>query len=200
MLPNMPNPALSMQSGGIPQNAGLGPVQMPSPNNYGHGPVQPSTNYGHGPMGAPGNPYTQALGQTLIPNNGSPTPWGRVEDPNQQGNFISPDSSFNSPLAPQGPGTQQMAQYGPGGMGSFAASAGASTSPSQATSSYPAYPNAFGLGDSSSFTQQPNFQPPQSAVSNPTSYGSQPLGAATTPVTNTGMNPWSMTGEANSRP
>lgn len=97
-------------------------------------------------------------------------------------------------------GLNQQAQlYGGGSQGAMAGSSSSGTNPPTAQSSYPAYPNAFGLGDTSAFTQQaPNFTPTQPTLSNP-SYMDQSLNESPSGIASNGLSPWSMTGEANSR-
>lgn len=58
-------------------------------------------------------------------------------------------------------------------------------------SAYPAMSNAFGLGSSQS-------TPIPGSASNP-GYGSQPISITVPDSSSRGFNPWSLTGEANSR-
>lgn len=77
------------------------------------------------------------------------------------------------------------------------APASGGTSSSTPASNYPAYPNQYGLGNTNAFTAK-NSQPtsPQQmtdAITNPLNQGPTSDGGSR------GFNPWSLTGEANSR-
>lgn len=81
----------------------------------------------------------------------------------------------------------QMAQFGGGSGGG------------QQQSGYPAYPNAFGLGDTSSFSSQEQAFNPQPAAVGAPSFQAQPLNQPASDSSSRGFNPWSLSGEANSR-
>jgi hypothetical protein len=114
----------------------------------------------------------------------SPSPWGGA----------APAASSNNPYL--NAYAQSSAQLYPAQM---AAQQQMGNIQSQQQSGYPAYPNAYGLGNTSSFTQAPNYQANPAAQSAPASYQAQPVDISATDASSRGFNPWSLSGEANAR-
>ncbi len=134
------------------------------------------------------------------------SPWGG-SSPGGDNPFLQQYGQDMSQMYPQAMQAQnqmngldkQSQLYGGGSLGALAASSSTGTNPASSQSAYPAYPNSFGLGDTSAFTQQaPNFAPQPTALANP-GFSAQPLNQSPSGIASNGLSPWSMTGEANSR-
>jgi hypothetical protein len=163
------------QTGGL-MMPGAQNIQTPPPTMSGRGPLSPWQQASETP-GAVGGPAAS-------------------QDPYLAGYAQDVSESVAAPQQLQ----QQMNQLGQAGVqyGGSGVANPAATSATQSQSGYPAYPNSFGLGDTSS-TSGTGFAPAPSALSNPQLYAQQPVNATAADTAVQGFNPWSMTGEANSR-
>ena len=192
----------------------FGPITGPMVNMPKDNSQSPMSRMPLGPQLVPGQDFSTAASQTpveqgrgtpgddngIIPNS-SDNPY--LQGLSQASGSLYPAEMQNqqaqSNYQQQAIGMGGSAQAGSGSPGSFGGVPQSQmTQSSSGGNGYPAYPNAFNLGDTSS-TSGGGFQPASANLANPQTYNQNPVNATSNDATPYGFNPWSMTGEANAR-